>query len=121
MTAYTSARFSVSYDWTIASGVAPALNARRTSSRSTRLLPTRKTPAGSSRSGTTMVEGSKSSVVMGLIPSLGNHRGPGTYTLYHSPLLLADRRPTFSKGSSPFILPAGNGAYDKKWLCARCD
>src|SRR5947208_600804 len=48
----------------MASGVAPALNARITSSRRTRLLPTRKTPGGSSRSGTATVRGSKSSVVI---------------------------------------------------------
>src|SRR5438309_6716729 len=47
------------------SGVAPALNARRTSSKRTRLLPTRRTPGGSSRSGTITVKGSKSSVVIG--------------------------------------------------------
>src|SRR5262245_53472231 len=48
----------------MASGVAPALNFRNTSSSKTRLCPTRKTPAGSSRKGTVSVSGSKSSVVM---------------------------------------------------------
>src|SRR5262245_27872293 len=61
----------------MASGVAPALKARRTSSSKTRLWPTRNTPGGSSRSGTATVSGSKSSVVIGSTPS-----GNGTAPLY---------------------------------------
>src|SRR5437016_4667764 len=54
----------------MASGVAPALKARRTNSKRTLLLPTRKMPDGSSRSGTTTVKGSKSSVVIESAPSV---------------------------------------------------
>src|SRR5262249_17292850 len=66
MTAYTSARRRVRYDRTMPSGVSPRLKAPSTNSRSTRLLPTRKTPGGSSRNGTATVRGSKSKTVMGV-------------------------------------------------------
>src|SRR5262245_41086561 len=46
------------------SGVWPLWNARITNSSRTRLLPTRKTPGGSSRSGTAIESGSNSAVVM---------------------------------------------------------
>src|SRR5271157_482294 len=64
MTAYTSARRSARYDRTMASGLSPRLKASSTSSRSTRLSPTRKTPGGSSQRGTVTVRGSKSTVDM---------------------------------------------------------
>src|SRR5208337_4019828 len=63
MTAYTSARRSVRYDRTMPSGASPRLKALITNSRSTRLLPTRKTPGGSSHNGTVTDNGSKSTVV----------------------------------------------------------
>src|SRR5205085_1219066 len=64
MTAYTSAKCSARYDRTIPSGVSPRWKARSTNSRSTRLLPMRKTPGGSSHKGTVTVRGSKSTAVM---------------------------------------------------------
>src|SRR5262249_19029502 len=64
MTAYTSAKDSVRYDRTMPSGASPRWKARITNSRSTRLLPTRNTPGGSSHKGTATVRGSKSTVVM---------------------------------------------------------
>src|SRR5262245_32617738 len=61
------------------SGLSPRWNARSTNSKSTRLCPTRKTPAGSSRSGTTIERGSKSTVVMVLLTPRAN-----AVQLYHA-------------------------------------
>src|SRR6516165_6934434 len=54
----------------MASGVAPSLKARMTNSRRTRLLPTRNTPGGSSRSGTGTERGSKSTLVIAPNPPI---------------------------------------------------
>src|SRR5579884_2073065 len=98
MTAYTSARRRDRYDRTIASGLAPCLKASSTNSRSTRELPTRKTPGGASRNGTATVSGSKSMVVIIIIflsasyPDCTLSRPVPVESRFHAPASLHLRR-----------------------------